>query len=1067
MKKLEPIGPQIQPEIEEAKPPFKSGFKAWIRVVALIILMVFLPEQVAQAVQYDFSMLRGGAEAATGTFLPQGLNAPGQINIPLAVKRILNEVSGKPINAIQISPTLTLKLDKPLNLSKGRVEEIYNWLEGKPCGSKALYDFLAYRGINASEQDIAVLALSIDILNGVIKPQGDPKVIKNSLYALSKVAEFFGNKLYPAILNDPKGSIEQVAPAAPFIAHLKGDHYVLVTHIANDKVYFIDQHKEEFWPLDKFLVEFSGYILSEVKGLAPLAEVSEEEAKLVMGARSYKGQYPDLSPLFWKPSWKDALISMSMSVAGTLIGGGGASALAKSIAISNVGQSVTYLAASLKDRAGDPIMSPGWAQFTGSVVACSLSGIDTVMQSPDKGHFKADWMGNKGFGKVWNNTPVLRGVTMGALQGATVGGMKLWAYEKYKNESGYHYNEELSYRTINYFSNILGTMLFSGITSFAGFQQGWKMKNDIVKVGERPGDFGGFISPFKYGRMSSYAITEGLNLLWDKIEYDTFVKKERERYDSRLVRDPELKAKMDQEIYRKWLNNDRFLSGLGKSFLTGAIGGFGGSHLSANKQSWYQVAASSVWSTALEGLVEWRLREIKDDNGKSLITQYERGEDGVYRNKLGLTRLETNLVLYSLTSSIKGLTEGTIAAISKRNFKYFLPALGASLTEDTTTMLGKRMHLGFTDAQSTHGDIGAFTLYNEKLGAIGGYGDFARNADLMMLAMGYLKNFPALGIYYAATETPEKLREIFGRDIILVHDKKGNIIGGYYEEEDMLLRDDKGNVIGKRLGKPKYRIVSIEVIKTRNDVWRDFVNDGYLHTLFPSLTSAMVEYDSSILRSSAIENIGNILEFLPGPFTLTVGSGHRWVNKDGKIVRDPWNYYWKHNARKDERYKELAERVVKQSRQLAKDTLASSDKNSDKWVPNDKLLGEEEDTDLRMQWSYGSWGWLGELFGKKHRSYTGEFQIYTPYREVGAFNDSYLKKQGKASLLEGIAKLKIAGVSVNRANLDPQAIFYYRHKDNDVHVDITAQYVEDRLRGIYGDVRFSGFINYKDKNKLP
>jgi cytoskeletal protein RodZ len=33
----------------KSKPEFKSSFKAWIRVVAFIIVVIFLPEQVAQA----------------------------------------------------------------------------------------------------------------------------------------------------------------------------------------------------------------------------------------------------------------------------------------------------------------------------------------------------------------------------------------------------------------------------------------------------------------------------------------------------------------------------------------------------------------------------------------------------------------------------------------------------------------------------------------------------------------------------------------------------------------------------------------------------------------------------------------------------------------------------------------------------------------------------------------------------------------------------------------------------------------------------------------------------------
>jgi hypothetical protein len=39
----------------EDKPSFKSSFKTWIRVVAFIVVAVFLPEQAAQAAGYDLA----------------------------------------------------------------------------------------------------------------------------------------------------------------------------------------------------------------------------------------------------------------------------------------------------------------------------------------------------------------------------------------------------------------------------------------------------------------------------------------------------------------------------------------------------------------------------------------------------------------------------------------------------------------------------------------------------------------------------------------------------------------------------------------------------------------------------------------------------------------------------------------------------------------------------------------------------------------------------------------------------------------------------------------------------
>ncbi|MFZ2937295.1 MAG: hypothetical protein WA066_01140, partial [Candidatus Omnitrophota bacterium] len=187
--------------------PFKSSFKAWIRVVAFIVVAVFLPEQIAQAVEYDWRVIWQKPTVAS-LYTPAYLKNSQQFDVPLAIKNILKDVANKPVNAIKLSPEITIELEKPLELSNQRIEEIYNWLKGKPCGSKALFDYFSYtsqgRSVPGSlEQDIAVMALSIDILNDVTKPEGNPEVIKNSLYALSKTSEFFGQKLYPVSLRAP------------------------------------------------------------------------------------------------------------------------------------------------------------------------------------------------------------------------------------------------------------------------------------------------------------------------------------------------------------------------------------------------------------------------------------------------------------------------------------------------------------------------------------------------------------------------------------------------------------------------------------------------------------------------------------------------------------------------------------------------------------------------------------------------------------------------------------------------------------------------------------------------
>ncbi|MCX5711617.1 MAG: cysteine peptidase family C39 domain-containing protein, partial [Candidatus Omnitrophica bacterium] len=278
--------------------------------MAFIVVVIFMPEQVAQAAGFDPGVIwqkpafAAGALAAR-TFAPGYANKDlNSLDIPLTIKQILKDVSNKPVDAIQLSPTVTIKLGKPLKLSSQRIEEIYNWLKGKTCGSKALYELLNYQGVKTTEQDIAVFALTVDILNGITKPEGNPEVIKSSLYALSRVSEFFGLKLYAVKINTslranvvseaiskglasspsaPSNDILEQMPT-PFIAHFKDEHYVLVTNITADKVYYIEEHKEEFLPKDKFLAEFSGYALTQTANSG--TQLTDAQAMKIMGARS-------------------------------------------------------------------------------------------------------------------------------------------------------------------------------------------------------------------------------------------------------------------------------------------------------------------------------------------------------------------------------------------------------------------------------------------------------------------------------------------------------------------------------------------------------------------------------------------------------------------------------------------------------------------------------------------------------------------------------------------------------------------------------------------------------------
>ena len=324
--KEQEVDSAVSYQIVLEKEPFHSSFKAWIRTVAFIVVAVFLPEQVSWAIEQDWrvlwpnSALASSVNAAgrlSGGFAPGYARNPININVPNTIKKLLQDINNKPITAIQLAPNVTVEMKAPLKMSGARIEQIYQWLLGKPCGTKALYDYLKMRGAPADESDIAVLALSVDILNDVIRPEGNPEVIKTSLLALSKASEFFNQKLIPVKLSTIDYRLS--TNFTPFIAHFKNEHYVLVTQLSGEKAYFIDQHEEEFLPLEKFQEEFSGYALVEAANFqdGQMEIVPEEEAKSILGAgRSYSGRSVNISGLFKKPSTLENVIGIGSAIGG-------------------------------------------------------------------------------------------------------------------------------------------------------------------------------------------------------------------------------------------------------------------------------------------------------------------------------------------------------------------------------------------------------------------------------------------------------------------------------------------------------------------------------------------------------------------------------------------------------------------------------------------------------------------------------------------------------------------------------------------------------------------------------
>ncbi|MFA5350144.1 MAG: cysteine peptidase family C39 domain-containing protein, partial [Candidatus Omnitrophota bacterium] len=687
---------------EEAKPVFKSSFKAWIRVVAFVVAAVFLPEQVAQAVEYDWRVLWNKPAIglpSQNTFAPSYLKNVQTINIPQAVKSILKDIANKPVTSIKISDNLTIDLDKPLKMSNQRIDELYNWLIGKPCGSKALYDLLSYKGVKVEEQDIAVFALTIDILNDVVKPEGNPKVIKNSLYALSKASEFFGLKLSPAKID----SLQDNLPT-PFIAHLNGGHYVLITKVSNEKIYFLDEHQEEFLPLEKFLQDFSGYAL--IPGLSPQGTVAltDSEAKKVLGARSNKNGYADITSLFEEPSNSDLMLGLGITVAACAV----SSYFGNSSFISAFGQGAFYSQvgqAAINVGVRNLGMSPTTAQIFGTATIGALSGGTSAYAQ-----------GATTFSEVG------KGALNGALLGATKASASVFAYDALKDTSFFKNNPYIGRQFANLAGSTIGYAAFMGtMGALAGtpLDTEYKFKTEVtpkqvaVLINENSSDDlsnirmetryfafgdkgiaaadvvqenGGF-----YGWVSPKTFTEGLKYAWDDMK-------------GSLVQQG-VGLAVEYAASEGWLGS-ALQKHPGYSRLLGEpLGGIAGAKVTGGDLK------KSIFAGISSGLVSTGLSALGGDYNS--VTG---------KNNWGLTKLQMSTLNFLGTGALyAGLTrdgQGTGGLLANWATNY--------TTFGGTSPLYTKGARGWSEVQ-----------YIEKLSQLAGVSDFKANVDYAMKQKGY------------------------------------------------------------------------------------------------------------------------------------------------------------------------------------------------------------------------------------------------------------------------------------------------------------------------------------------
>jgi len=265
----------VQNELKEES--FKSRFKSWIRLVALVVVLIFLPEQVSWAFNYNPAVLWGHSSSSVQVI---DLDSPNPqvsqeemmaIQLSSGVANLLEQIENKENAQIKLGLSSdinnSLSSEKSVLISAKRkitpdyVQSVKSWIRNPNihpfnCGVYALKDLLDGNKISTSLAEIAVATLSVDLLNNIIEP--GEKFLKTSLFAIEEVARGYGLNVQ-AVKVDTQDILYL---KTPFIANFGSEHFVTVRSVDAQNVYFSDIGKQQSMPRDQFKEKISGFVLA-------------------------------------------------------------------------------------------------------------------------------------------------------------------------------------------------------------------------------------------------------------------------------------------------------------------------------------------------------------------------------------------------------------------------------------------------------------------------------------------------------------------------------------------------------------------------------------------------------------------------------------------------------------------------------------------------------------------------------------------------------------------------------------------------------------------------------------
>lgn len=298
--------PEISPAhyLDQDNQPFSSRFKSWIRAVALLIVMVFIPDQISWAFNYNPQVLWGEKLGKGANVLAVDPNASKDEvvskQIATSINHLLEQVAYKEHTKIQLQlPQLkdegegsqgrSLVIDPKTVITRNRIRQFTEWLV-KPeihplnCGIYALKDILVNYNIHVSLEELSVSSLAVDILSDIIRP-GEAK-LKTSLYAINRVANGYGLN-FKSIKIDPK---DVVKLPTPFVANFDSEHFVYVFAIDDKKVLYNDIGRQAAVTKEEFIKQINGYVLApdveKIKSTVPFEYVPEDMQAFIWGNRS-------------------------------------------------------------------------------------------------------------------------------------------------------------------------------------------------------------------------------------------------------------------------------------------------------------------------------------------------------------------------------------------------------------------------------------------------------------------------------------------------------------------------------------------------------------------------------------------------------------------------------------------------------------------------------------------------------------------------------------------------------------------------------------------------------------